>query len=117
FTGFQAFAEGGGLKAGPYFHVAGLNGPWLIAPVGATARALLSFPAGAARGKDVAPAAALLRYGSALGAGCVCWPWSPTAAMPTVAHTMPTNNSCLMMSSPFDYASDGRVAIILARYR
>src|SRR5262245_1108289 len=73
-TGFQTCDDGGGLNAGPYFHVAGLKGPWLIAPVGATARALLSFPPGAARGKAVVPAAALLRYGSAVGAGCVCWP-------------------------------------------
>ena len=26
-TGFQIFAPGGGLNAGPYFHLAGSNGP------------------------------------------------------------------------------------------
>ena len=60
FTGFQIFAPGGGLNAGPYFQVAGSNGPWLTAPAGATIRALLSLPAGAASGKVCVPGAALL---------------------------------------------------------
>ena len=36
------------------------NGPWLIAPIGATMRALLSLPAAAASGKVCVPGAALL---------------------------------------------------------
>ena len=50
FTGFQIFEPAGALNAVPYFHVAGSNGPWLTAPAGATARAPLSLPAGAASG-------------------------------------------------------------------
>ena len=59
FTGFQIFAPAGGLNAGPYFHVAGSNGPWFTAPAGAAMRALLSLPAGAASGNCVVPGAAL----------------------------------------------------------
>ena len=70
-TGFQIFAFGGALNAGPYFQVAGSNRPWFTAPAGATASALLSVPAGAASGNCVFPASLLLIYGSALGFGCV----------------------------------------------
>ena len=43
----------------PYFHVAGSKGPPLAAPAGATSRARLSVPAGAASGNSRAPGAAL----------------------------------------------------------
>jgi hypothetical protein len=49
-AGFQIFAPGGGVKAVPYFQVFMSNGPWFTAPGGATSRALLSTPAGAAIG-------------------------------------------------------------------
>jgi hypothetical protein len=62
----------GGLNAGPYFQVAGSNGPWLTASGGATAFELLSVPAGAARGNFVFPASGLLAYGSAVAGFCVC---------------------------------------------
>ena len=55
-TGFQTFAPAGGLNAGPYFQVAGSNGPPFTDPAGATVFALLSAPAGAASGKVVVPA-------------------------------------------------------------
>src|SRR5689334_465906 len=48
FTGFQIFDPGGASNAVPYFHDEGLKGPWLTAPAGATPRALLTLPAGAA---------------------------------------------------------------------
>src|SRR5882672_8702229 len=51
-AGFQIFAPGGGLNAGPYFHDGMSYGPWFTAPAGATWRALLSLPAGAASGKE-----------------------------------------------------------------
>jgi len=70
FAGFQIFAPAGGLNAVPYFQAAALNGPWFTAPGGATIRALLSVPAGAASGNCVAPGLALLAYGSADCAGC-----------------------------------------------
>src|SRR5215510_11825532 len=70
FTGFQIFDPSGALNAGPYFHVAGSNGPWFTSPGGAACRELLSLPAGAASGNCVAPGAALLRYGSAVGVAC-----------------------------------------------
>src|SRR2546421_5455823 len=70
FTGFQTFEPAGASNAVPYFHVAGSNGPVFTAPAGATMRALLSLPAGAASGNDVVPGAALLAYGSAFGAAC-----------------------------------------------
>ena len=60
FTGFQIFDPAGGLNAVPYFQVAGSNAPWFAAPGGATFRALLSLPAGAASGNCVAPGFALL---------------------------------------------------------
>jgi len=49
-AGFQILAPGGGAKALPYFQVVASKGPWLTAPGGATCRALLSPPAGAANG-------------------------------------------------------------------
>jgi hypothetical protein len=60
FTGFQTFEPGGASNALPYFQEPGSNGPWLTAPIGATMRALLSLPAGAASGKVCVPGAALL---------------------------------------------------------
>jgi hypothetical protein len=93
-TGFHTCEPVGGLNAGPYFQLAGLNAPWLIAPAGATARALLSFPAGAANGNCRVPAAALLAYGSAVGVcgcggGCCCGfcVWAPNVAMPSSVNT------------------------------
>ena len=62
FTGFQIFEPAGGLKAVPYFHVAGSNGPWLTAPAGGRAAAPLSWPAGAASGNCVAPGVAALPF-------------------------------------------------------
>src|SRR6185295_3674388 len=73
----------------PYFQVAGLNGPVFSAPAGAVSFAPLSLPAGAASGNCVAPGAALLAYGSALGAGvwgAGVWPCATIATMPTTAH-------------------------------
>jgi hypothetical protein len=58
-AGLQIFDDAGGLNAGPYFQAAALNGPWFTAPGGATIRALLSEPAGAARGNCVVPGLAL----------------------------------------------------------
>src|SRR5688572_32569750 len=52
FTGFQILAPAGGVKAGPYFQVAGSNGPVLRAFGGGWVIARLSVPAGAARGND-----------------------------------------------------------------
>jgi hypothetical protein len=52
FTGFQTLVPAGGVNAGPYFHVAGSNGPVLTALGGAWVIARLSAPAGAARGND-----------------------------------------------------------------
>jgi hypothetical protein len=49
-AGFQIVVPDGALKAEPYFQVDMLNGPWLTAPGGAAALALLSLPAGAASG-------------------------------------------------------------------
>src|SRR5213594_3045657 len=69
-TGFQICDPEGGLNAGPYFQFAALNTPWFTAPAGATLRALLSRPAGAASGNCVAPGFALFAYGSAVGGGC-----------------------------------------------
>jgi hypothetical protein len=60
----------GASKAGPYFQLFMSNGPWLTAPAGATVRALLSLPAGAASGNEVVPGVALFAYGSAFAAGC-----------------------------------------------
>jgi hypothetical protein len=52
-AGFQIFVPGGALKALPYFQFDMLNGPWFTAPGGATCLALLSRPAGAARGNGL----------------------------------------------------------------
>jgi hypothetical protein len=51
-AGFHSFSPDGAVKAGalPYFQVDMSNGPWFTAPGGATMRALLSLPAGAASG-------------------------------------------------------------------
>src|SRR3984893_3192709 len=51
-AGFQILAPGGGVKASPYFQAPASNCPWFTAPGGATARALLSTPAGAASGNE-----------------------------------------------------------------
>src|SRR5207247_11228738 len=59
-AGFQIFEPAGGLKAPPYFQVAGSNGPWWRAPAGAVIRAPLWFPAGAASGNCVVPGFGLL---------------------------------------------------------
>src|SRR5258706_5764041 len=50
FAGFQILAPAGVLNAFPYCQVELENGPWFVEPDGATCRALLSWPAGAARG-------------------------------------------------------------------
>src|SRR5262245_6010547 len=102
FTGFQIFDPAGGSKAGPYFHVLGLNGPVLTAPGGATFFALLSRPAGAASGNCVAPGFALLAYGSAVGGGCVCcWlgVWAVNVARPNAAQTTVVSSTCFMVIS------------------
>src|ERR1700730_217811 len=51
-AGFQILPPGGGVKALPYFQVPASNCPWFTAPGGASARALLSTPAGAASGNE-----------------------------------------------------------------
>ena len=55
-TGADPYAN----NAVPYFQAAGSNGPLFTAPVGAAFSALLSLPAGAARGNVSAPGTALL---------------------------------------------------------
>src|SRR6185436_5427256 len=98
---------------GPYFQVPGSNAPVFTAPGGATVRALLSLPAGAASGKVVVPGAALLAYGSALGAGVagcagcagavVCggvWVCAANAAIPRDAQRTVAISGCLMMNLP-----------------
>src|SRR2546425_13053643 len=72
-----------------------------MAPGGATVRALLSLPAGAASGNAVVPGAALFAYGSAdvgdgggccAGGFCVC---AANAASPNAAHTTTAESRCL----------------------
>ena len=58
-TGFQTAAPAGGSKAPPNVHLAGSNGPVLVANGGGVVTAPLSTPAGAARGKRLVPGSAL----------------------------------------------------------
>src|SRR5471032_2232048 len=60
FTGFQIFESAGGLKLGPYFHLAASKGPAFAAPGSAVFIAPLSLPAGAASGNLSFPASGLL---------------------------------------------------------
>ena len=78
FTGFQILELAGGFQAGPYFQPSGVNGAAFTAPAGAVLNAPLSFPAGAASGKRMVPASALLAYGSAFGAAL---PFCPTGGV------------------------------------
>src|SRR3954471_1803056 len=111
FTGFQIFAPCGGLNAVPYFHVAGLNGPWFSAPAGAVVRAPLSLPAAAASGNCVAPGAALLAYGSADGAGvCGAGVCPANTTMPTAPNSAQAISRCFTSSSVF-----GQVTLAGAR--
>ncbi len=102
FTGFQIFAPCGGLNAVPYFQVPGSNGPWFTAPAGAVILAPLSFPAGAASGNWVAPGAALLAYGSALGAGvCGAGVCPANTTIPTSANKVIAINRCFTVILQF----------------